>query len=181
VGSYEPRHHVRAPTEDLAGRLALDAERWQGNWFPHRLRAAAEDGVFFAGDSAGHCFPLSGEGIRTAFYFGIACGRELRAVLAGERTREEALRRYGAFSARHARAFGLAARLQWLIPRLPPRALTAGLRVLGRRAVVDRMFGWYLEQAHPRFAGPPRAERRASRGEPRAREVPLSPRVCRTR
>ena len=41
----------------------------------------------------GHCLPLSGEGIRTAFYFGIACGRELRAVLAGERTREQALRR----------------------------------------------------------------------------------------
>ena len=52
--------------------------------------------MFFAGDSAGHCFPLSGEGIRTAFYFGIAAGRELRAVLAGERTRDQALRRYAA-------------------------------------------------------------------------------------
>ena len=40
VGSYEPRHHVQAPTVALAGRLGADAERWQGNWFPHRLRAA---------------------------------------------------------------------------------------------------------------------------------------------
>ena len=39
--------------------------------------------MFFVGDSAGHCLPLSGEGIRTAFYFGIAAGRELRAVLDG--------------------------------------------------------------------------------------------------
>jgi flavin-dependent dehydrogenase len=153
VGSYEPRDHVRDPTEDLAGRLAVPAERWQGNWFPHRLRRAAEDGVFFVGDSAGHCFPLSGEGIRTAFYFGIACGRELRAVLAGERTREEALARYGDFSARHARAFGLAGRLQWLVPRVPPRLLGAALGALGRQRMVDRMFGWYLEQAHPRVAG----------------------------
>ena len=152
VGSYEPRDHVRDPTEELAGRLEVAAERWQGNWFPHRLRASSEDGVFFAGDSAGHCFPLSGEGIRTAFYFGIACGREVRAVLAGERTREEALARYGAFSARHARAFRLAGRLQWLIPRLPPRALAAGLSALGRPRTVERMFSWYLEQAHPRFA-----------------------------
>jgi flavin-dependent dehydrogenase len=143
---------VREPTEDLAGRLAVPAERWQGNWFPHRLRRAAEDGVFFVGDSAGHCFPLSGEGIRTAFYFGIACGRELRAVLAGERTREEALTRYGAFSARHARAFGLAGRLQWLVPRLPPRVLGAALGALGRPRTVDRMFSWYLEQAHHRVA-----------------------------
>ena len=98
VGSYEPRDHVKEPTREIAGRLGVDAVRYQGNWFPHRLRPAVEDGVFFAGDSAGHCFPLSGEGIRTAFYFGIACGRELRAVLGGERTREQALARYGAFS-----------------------------------------------------------------------------------
>ena len=52
--------------------------------------------MFFVGDSAGHCFPLSGEGIRTAFYFGIACGRELRGVLAGRRSREQALAAYGA-------------------------------------------------------------------------------------
>ena len=64
----------------LARRLESDAVRYQGNWFPHQLRPAVEDGVFFVGDSAGHCFPLSGEGIRTAFYFGIACGRELRGV-----------------------------------------------------------------------------------------------------
>ena len=59
--------------------------------------------MFFAGDSAGHCLPLTAEGIRTALYFGLACGRELRAVLAGEQTREQALARYHAFS-RRARA-----------------------------------------------------------------------------
>jgi menaquinone-9 beta-reductase len=105
-----------------------------------------------AGDSAGHCFPLSGEGIRTAFYFGIACGRELRSVLSGERSRDEALRSYARFSASHSRAFGLALRLQWLVPRLPPRVLTFALRALGRQALVDRAFGWYLDQAHPSFA-----------------------------
>jgi menaquinone-9 beta-reductase len=154
VGSYEPRDHVRAPTVELAGRLRREAVRYQGNWFPHRLRRAAEDGIFFVGDSAGHCFPLSGEGIRTAFYFGIACGRELRAVIAGERSREDALRRYGAFSASHRSAFGSALRLQWLIPRIPPRALTMLLHALGRQRLVDRAFGWYLDQAHPAYAAP---------------------------
>ena len=155
AGSYEPRDHVKEPTVELAGRLGVPPVRYQGNWFPHRLRPAAQDGVFFAGDSAGHCFPLSGEGIRTAFYFGIACGRELRAVLAGERSRDEALRRHAAFSARHGRAFGLALRLQRLIPALPPRLLTGLLRAFGRRWLVDRAFGWYLDQAHPSFAGSP--------------------------
>ena len=154
VGSYEPRHHVKEPTRDIAGRLGVPPVRYQGNWFPHALRPAAEDGVFFAGDSAGHCLPLSGEGIRTAFYFGIACGRELRRVLADEITAAEALAAYGAFSAGHAPAFTLALRLQRLIPALPPRVLTGLLAVLGRERPCRRAFGWYLEQAHPRFAEP---------------------------
>lgn len=163
VGSYEPRDHVREPTADLAGRLGVETVRYQGNWFPHRLRAAAEDGVFFAGDSAGHCFPLSGEGIRTAFYFGIACGRELRAVLAGRRDRAEALTRYAQFSDSHARAFRRALALQRLVPALPPRALTAALRVIGAQRIIDRSFGWYLDQAHPSFATETAAERRELR------------------
>jgi menaquinone-9 beta-reductase len=154
AGSYDPRRHVKRPTVDLARRLDVDAVRYQGNWFPHRLRAAAEDGVFFVGDSAGHCFPLSGEGIRTAFYFGTACGRELAAALVGESTTEDALARYGGFSAAHARPFGLALRLQRLIPALPPRLLTVALRALSSQRLVDRSFGWYLDQAHPSFATP---------------------------
>jgi flavin-dependent dehydrogenase len=161
VGSYEPRDHVKEPTRDIAGRLGVPPVRYQGNWFPHALRAAVEDDVFFAGDSAGHCLPLSGEGIRTAFYFGIACGRELRRVVAGEATRADALAAYGAFSASHARAFGIALRLQRLVPALPPRVLTAALAVVGRERLCRRAFTWYLEQAHPRFAdvSPPAAVR----------------------
>ena len=79
VGSFDPRYHVKEPTVRLAEDLGEDAVRYQGNWIPHKIRPAAEDGIFFAGDSAGHCLPLTAEGIRTAWYFGIACGRELPA------------------------------------------------------------------------------------------------------
>src|SRR5918998_1146803 len=101
VGSFDPHDHVKEPTVALADELRLPPEGYQGNWIPHRLRPAVEDGVFFVGDSAGHCLPVTAEGIRTAFYFGIALGRELRAVLEGRATREQALARYGAFSASH--------------------------------------------------------------------------------
>jgi flavin-dependent dehydrogenase len=151
VGSYEPRDHVKEPTKEIARRLDVDAVRYQGNWFPHRLRPATEDGVFFAGDSAGHCFPLSGEGIRTAFYFGIAAGREISAAHRNEKTREQALADYARFSAKHAPAFARALRLQRAIPRIPPRALTALLNVMGRERPCRRAFTWYLEQAHPRL------------------------------
>jgi len=149
VGSYEPRHHVKEPTRALARRLGTEPVRYQGNWFPHALRPAVEDGVFFAGDSAGHCIPLSGEGIRTAFYFGIAAGRELRAVVTGAKRREDALTAYGAFSDAHASFFRRALWLQRLIPALPPRALTALLAVMGRERPCRRAFTWYLNQAAP--------------------------------
>jgi flavin-dependent dehydrogenase len=175
VGSYQPRDHVKEPTREVARREEVPPVRYQGNWFPHRLRPAADDGVFFVGDSAGHCFPLSGEGIRTAFYFGIACGRELRAVLGGDRTRDEALERYSAFSDRHAPAFRRALALQRLVPALPPRLLTLALRVIGAQRVVDRSFGWYLDQAHPAFAGVRESRGDAPRGAHRAKIEQLTP------
>ena len=101
VGSFDPRHHVKEPTVRLAADLEREAVRYQGNWIPHQLRPATESDVFFAGDSAGHCLPLTAEGIRTAFYFGIACGRELRRVVEGRAEPATALRRYRDFSARH--------------------------------------------------------------------------------
>ena len=98
VGSYEPRQHVKEPPcTSPSAKATPCATRATGS--RTACAPATEDGVFFVGDSAGHCFPLSGEGIRTAFYFGIACGRELRAVARRARaTRDEALERYGAFT-----------------------------------------------------------------------------------
>jgi digeranylgeranylglycerophospholipid reductase len=152
VGSFDPRFHVRDPTVRLAQDLRADTVRYQGNWIPHALRDATEDGLFFVGDSAGHCLPLTAEGIRTALYFGIACGRELAAVVAGGQTREQALARYHAFSAGHALKFRWMLRVQRLIPRIAPRLLGASLRAIDRRRFIHWAFGQYLGIAHPDFA-----------------------------
>jgi flavin-dependent dehydrogenase len=158
VGSFDPRFHVREPTVRLAEDLRADTVRYQGNWIPHALRPATEDGVFFVGDSAGHCLPLTAEGIRTALYFGLACGRELRRVIDGEQSRAEALARYHQFSAAHARPFDWMLRVQRLVPRIAPRLLAPALRGMGAKRFVDWSFGHYLDIAHPSFAdsGDPR-------------------------
>jgi flavin-dependent dehydrogenase len=153
VGSFDPRFHVREPTVRLADDVHADPVRFQGNWIPHALRDATEDGVFFAGDSAGHCLPLTAEGIRTALYFGLACGRELRGVLSGTQSREQALARYHGFSAAHARPFRWTLHVQRLIPRIAPRALALGLNAIGRRRFLDWAFAHYLNIAHPDFVG----------------------------
>jgi flavin-dependent dehydrogenase len=152
VGSFDPRFHVKEPTVRLAEDLERDAVRYQGNWIPHRLRPAAADSVFFAGDSAGHCLPLTAEGIRTAFYFGIACGAELRRVVEGAQTRDEALRRYARFSATHRWKFEAMLRTQRLVPRVPPRLLALALRGMSTDAFVTWSFGHYFDIAPPSFA-----------------------------
>src|SRR5207302_5477481 len=152
VGSFDPRFHVGEPTERLARDLDADRVRYQGNWIPHALRDATEDGVFFVGDSAGHCLPLTAEGIRTALYFGLACGRELATVLDRGQSREQALQRYHSFSASHARPFRWMLRMQRLIPRVAPRVLGASLRTIERKRYIDWEFGHYLQVANPDFA-----------------------------
>jgi menaquinone-9 beta-reductase len=152
VGSFWPAHHVKEPTVRLAADLDLPATRYQGNWIPHQLRDATEQDVFFVGDSAGHCLPLTAEGIRTALYFGVACGRELRAVVDGHATRELALGRYGAFSDAHERKYRWLLNTQTAIGRLTPsRAVTVVVRGLTNRRVCDWAFEHYLAIAPPTF------------------------------
>ncbi|HXV05552.1 MAG TPA: NAD(P)/FAD-dependent oxidoreductase [Solirubrobacterales bacterium] len=161
VGSFDPRFHVRDTTELLVGDL--DRERrgsdlagqppeYQGNWIPHKLRSATEGGVFFAGDSAGHCLPVTAEGIRTALYFGVALGRELRAVVDGRQGRDEAAARYAAFHDSHEWKFRWMLRVQKLLPRVPPRLLAPLIRLLGRKRAVDWVFGHYLKVAPAELA-----------------------------
>jgi flavin-dependent dehydrogenase len=138
----------------LADDLGLAAEGYQGNWIPHQLRTAVEDGVYFVGDSAGHCLPLTAEGIRTALYFGLACGRELRGALAGEATPEQALKRYGAFSDAHERKFRWLLNAQRAVGQLTPTpAITAMAKAMANERFCAWAFNNYLEIAPPRFVG----------------------------
>lgn len=157
VGSFDPRFHVKDTTVELAEDLGREAVRYQGNWIPHRLRPATADGIFFCGDSAGHCLPLTAEGIRTAFFFGLALGRELRAVVEGRRSSDVALHRYAAFSAGHRWKFGAMLGAQRLVPRVPPRLLRAVVGVVAARPVSHWAFRHYLDIAHPAFAARPPA------------------------
>jgi menaquinone-9 beta-reductase len=153
VGSFRPRDHVKEPTIALARELGCAPVRYQGNWIPHKLRAATEDGVFFVGDSAGHCLPLTAEGIRPAFYFALALGRELRHALAGRATREQALERYGAFSAQHSWQYACLLAAQQLVGRATgSAALRAAVRLVGVPLVGRWAFRHYLAIAPPAFA-----------------------------
>ena len=152
VGSFDPQHHVKDPTVALAERLDLPAERCQGNWIPHRLRDGVDRDVFFCGDSAGHCLPVTAEGIRPAFYFGIACGREIRSVIERRSSRDAALTRYGAFNDSHRRKYEWMLKVQRLVPKVPPRILGPALRGMSTDAFVRWAFDHYLNICAPGIA-----------------------------
>lgn len=156
--SWEPREHVRKGTDRLASDLGRERVRYQGNWIPHRLQAPVEANVFFTGDSAGQCLPLTAEGIRTALYYGIAVGRELRAVLEGRQSREQAMASYAALHRSHRRGFGILFFFQKLIPKIPQRLLAPLFRIYRSQPLIDLTFNAYLEIAPPGFAAPAPAE-----------------------
>ena len=114
--------------------------------------------MFFVGDSAGHCLPMTAEGIRTALYFGVACGRELPRFSTGARTWA---RRCGAtreFSAGHRLPFACMYAAQQSVRRLHGPPMNALVRLFGRRAVSHWAFRHYLDIAPPSAALPaPRA------------------------
>jgi flavin-dependent dehydrogenase len=154
VGSFDPDVKVKRPTVDLANDIGVPLDGYQGNWIPHVLREATDDGVFMVGDSAGHCLPLTAEGIRTAFYFGLAAGREIRAVVEGQQTRDQALTAYGAFSASHARAYRWLLNFQHCVGPMNDRGLVDPvMRLVNRRWWIHYFFNRYLAVAPPQFAG----------------------------
>lgn len=153
LGSFEPRDHVKQETDQLTRDLGLEPNEYQGNWIPHELRDATEDGIFFVGDSAGHCLPLSAEGIRTAFYFGLAAGRELRLVVEGRQSREQALERYAAFSEETRWKFRWMLRTQRLVGRFnDSRLLDRVLDVMSAPALIEWSFTHYFRIADPAYA-----------------------------
>lgn len=153
VGSFDPHDHVKEPTRRLAERLEVPAERWQGNWIPHQMRRATEDDVFFAGDSAGHCFPTTAEGIRPALYFGLACGRELRHVVEGRQTRGQALARYDAFCEDHHWVFRWMLRVQNAVGAINSfPAMDTTLKLLDNDRFVTWSFNHYLDVTPASFA-----------------------------
>ena len=145
IGSFDPSDHVKAPTVRLTRRLGLQPDGYQGNWIPHALRNATDDGVFFAGDSAGHCLPATAEGIRPALYFGTEAGRELRRVVDGGQSRAQALSRYADFHERHRWAWRWLLRVQHAIGALNAYpALASAFEAMDRPDFIRWSFNKYL-------------------------------------
>jgi flavin-dependent dehydrogenase len=121
VGSYVGDHPLGPYLDQFLSMLGVEGGRKRhGGFFPSRLRRATAGHVFVTGDAAGQCYPLSGEGIRPALFFGDACGRFARDAVEGRRSLPEALAAYAHLVHRNRWSFRIMRVIQDSLLRMGP-------------------------------------------------------------
>jgi flavin-dependent dehydrogenase len=96
------------------------------------------------GDAAGQCLPVTGEGIRTAIFHGIHCGRAIANALAGRFTPEEARTLYCDQAYSMDRFHARLLRIQMLVARTPEFLLAWSARICSSRPLTRRIMSKYL-------------------------------------
>jgi flavin-dependent dehydrogenase len=148
IGSYVGDHPLGRHLDAFLDQLGFIGGTRHGGFFPSALRAATAGHVFLVGDAAGQCYPLSGEGIRPALYFGDRCGRLVRDVIEGRRGYVNALNAYAADVHRHRWSFRIMRLFQNALLALPPAGQTA-LVSLVSAGPIRTVLEWGYERALP--------------------------------
>ncbi|OFX28684.1 MAG: hypothetical protein A2Z07_09185 [Armatimonadetes bacterium RBG_16_67_12] len=142
--SYRGRTKLLPALEQFMARFDARPEGRHGGYLATGWTSGVVDGVFVAGDAAGHCLPLSGEGIRTAVLAGMRCGELIQQALDGRLSLAQAQAAYRAYVAADRRRYR---GLLWgnvLLLGLPQRWVGPAAAVLAKPAIRRRFFESYL-------------------------------------
>jgi flavin-dependent dehydrogenase len=148
IGSYSGDHPLGTRLDRFLADFRYQGGARHGGFFPSALRTATAGHVFLVGDSAGQCYPLSGEGIRPAVYFGDRCGALVAEMLEGRRTYVEALAAYADEVHRRHWSFGVMRRLQDVLLALPPAGQAALVRLVSAGPIRTTL-EWGYDRAIP--------------------------------
>ena len=163
VLSYNSPDGVKASTEEFIQAEGMRGTHYHGGFLTAGLRPAVAGSVFLVGDSAGHCLPLTGEGIRPAVFFAQRLAALLTDVLAGRLTRFEARAAYAGLQAKHAARYQLLRRAQAALRGWPDPPMGWFFRRYARRGrLYRRLSDAYWDVAAPIAAAPERAVRSAA-------------------
>ncbi|HEB13148.1 MAG TPA: hypothetical protein ENI11_05685 [Actinobacteria bacterium] len=146
VCSYRQGRNLRSRLDDFADGVESKGSLY-GGYFTSKLRQATVGRLFVVGDAAGHCLPVTGEGIRTAVFFGEACGQFVQRVISGEMGLEEGLAGYRDFIAQYRRNFLRIRRLQKWLEIVPNSWLTT--TAVWAQSNFDRVMRRYTQLADP--------------------------------
>jgi len=120
-----------------------------GGILPWHARPAAVGDLWVLGDAAGHCLPLTGEGIRFALHDGDTAGRLLRMALNETIAWEAARTAYATAAAGHRARVGAYTQFQALACALPNVAYAPMVWALGRRSARALILRRYMAWEHP--------------------------------
>jgi flavin-dependent dehydrogenase len=120
-----------------------------GGFLPAAPRRPVVGPVFNVGDAAGHCFALTGEGIRPALAFSVRCGQLLQQTIDGTLTPDQARATYTRYVTLRAPYFHLMRLLQRMVSRMSDRGL-ARYSLWAHPGLVFRfLMAQYLWPANP--------------------------------
>ncbi len=119
-----------------------------GGMLPAQARPSVVGALWVLGDAAGHCLPLTGEGIRFALQDGDMAGPLLRMALDGTISWDAARSAYARAVAGHRARVGAYARMQAVACALPNFAYAPVVWTLGRRGAHPRILRRYMAWEH---------------------------------
>jgi flavin-dependent dehydrogenase len=132
LGSYRGATKLKGPLTRFVDDLAAAPGLYHGTYFPSGLGTATAGRMFVVGDAAGHCLPLTAEGIRPALYFGQKCGQLVQRVLDRTSSLHDALVAYRRRVEAYRWAYRALALAQWAVTHARPGWLGA-MAALGAR------------------------------------------------
>lgn len=94
IGSYNGSKETSKTLEQFLDNLGVKGRGVHGGFFPWVLRRPVVGQIFVVGDAAGQCLPITGEGIRSAVFFGQACGDIVQNVIEGRVPLSQGLQEY---------------------------------------------------------------------------------------
>jgi len=153
VLSYRGKTRLLPALRRFLRRFGLAPGSLHGGFLATGLSPTVVGRTFVAGDAAGHCLPLTGEGIRTAVRAGELCGHLLQGVLRGQWALEEAAAHYRAAVRRERGRFRALLWLNAAVLLLPRPLLRPLLRAVSRPVVLEAFFRRYLAIFAPKDVG----------------------------
>jgi flavin-dependent dehydrogenase len=153
VLSYRGRTKLRPGLARFMARFGREPGAIHGGYLASGFHDPADHGVFVAGDAAGQCLPLTGEGIRTAILAGYRAGELVQDVLDGRCSAGEAAARYRRFVADGRRAYRALLWGNLALLAMPLRLTGAAAAYLSRPGPLGAFMRRYLGI----FAGSPPA------------------------
>ncbi len=144
VLSYGGKTRLLSSLRRFLCRFGLAPGRLHGGFLATGLSPTVVGRTFVAGDAAGQCLPLTGEGIRTAVRAGELCGHVLQGVLQGRWPLEEAAAHYRSVVQRERRSFQALLWANAAVLLLPRPLLRFLLRTVSRPEILRMFFRHYL-------------------------------------